>query len=126
RLSNGRGCQFAELGQHGVHLQYAELSQELPEQFAKRLTHRTTSTVGLFDQIGNFLPKGQAVEGSAQLPQRRVCEAYPANWLRASRSAHIELNGLMFRIENPNVIHFREIMIFGGKPEYRNGRNAIG
>ena len=32
----------------------------------------------------------------------------------------------MLRVEDPDVIHFLEIMIFGGHPEYRNGRDAVG
>ena len=63
----------------------------------------------------------RAVRAPAAPPGRR---RPPAACYR--RAAHFHLARLVFRVENPGVVHFREIVIFGGQPEDRNGRNSVG
>ena len=91
----------------------------------KALPHGAAGTVGLLDGVGHFVAKGQAMQSGAQFADRRGRQRHVADRLRAGRAPHLQLGGPVLAVEDPGVIDFREIVIFGGQPEDRDGRNAV-
>ena len=124
--AQGVRSQLAEGRQHGVHVQDVETGQKAAQQLAECLAHGVAGAVGFFHHAGHFFAEGQALHGGAEFRHGRGCQRHPANRLPADGARHLHFFGTVIGVEDPGVVDLGEIVVFGGQPEYRHRRSAVG
>ncbi len=117
--------QLPESGKHRVDVQNIELGEQAAEELAEGFAHRAAIAVGLFHQVGHLFPEGQPVERGAQFRDRRRHQGQIADRLLCRCAAHFQFARMVFGIEDPDVVDFREIVILGRYPENGNGGRAV-
>ncbi len=117
--------QLAKSRQHGIDVRDIEMRQQAAQQIAESLAHGPAGYVCFGNQRQGFVGERQARQRRAQLADRRFRQFDAAHWLRAGLAAHLQLRRLVLGVEDPNVVDFGEVVVFGGQPENRHGRQAL-
>ena len=118
----GRG-QFAECGQHRIHLQDVESRQQPPQQ--------SPNAWPMVVPARNFLPPGRDFFAERKAAQRARnspiggAQCHAADRLPGSRARRISSLWAGVAVEYPGVVDLGEIVILGGQPEDGHRGNAV-
>ncbi len=103
------------------------MPKDLADQSRESRAHGFARSPASLQQRYRVFGKRQAREGLTEQRQRDIGQRHIAHGTRAIRfrRRHVDAYGTIFRIEDPGVVDFREVVIFGRKPEDRDRFNTL-